>query len=194
MAEDLGGVTGKEITTAVSLGVDLVARLRLAWGIRVGHIAWGAATFSSAAVTGKLLRLNENELRNAPGLAYSQSAGPLQSQLDGTLNLRVQHGMAVEAGVRSAFLERSGVDGIQNFLEGRFGLYSAYFLDQWTPHPIIDDLGNDSRSPMSASSVIPVAGIFTPRSTAFLKLSETRAFPLRKSRGFGSRSVKMVIT
>ncbi len=144
VAEDLGGVTGKEIITAVSLGVDLVARLRLACGIRVGHIAWGAATFatfSSAAVTGKLLRLDEYEMWNALGLAYSQSAGSLQSQLDGTLNLRVQHGMAVEAGVRSAFLARSGIDGIQNFLEGRFGLYPAYFLDQWTPHPIIDDLG-----------------------------------------------------
>ena len=59
--------------TAVSLGVDLVAKLRLACGTRVGHIAWGAATFSSTAVTGKLLRPDENETRNGLDLAYSQS-------------------------------------------------------------------------------------------------------------------------
>lgn len=41
VAEDLGGVTGREIMTAVSLGVDLVAKFRLACGTRVGHIAWG---------------------------------------------------------------------------------------------------------------------------------------------------------
>ncbi len=144
VAEDVGNVTGKEIITAISLGVDLVARLRLACNIKVGQISWGAATFaplSSAAVAGKLLQLDEGEMRSALGLAYSQLAGSLQAQLDGTLNLRVQHGLAVEAGVRSAFLAKSGMDGIQNFLEGRFGLYSSYFLDQWTPERIFNNLG-----------------------------------------------------
>ncbi len=144
VAEELGGVSGKELITAVALGVDLVARLRMACGIRVGDIAWGAATFapfSAAAVTGKLLGLDAARMRSALGIAYSQLAGSLQSQLDGALNLRVQHGMAAEAGVRAAFLARAGLDGIHNFLEGRFGLYSTYFMDNWNPAPVTDHLG-----------------------------------------------------
>jgi 2-methylcitrate dehydratase PrpD len=144
VAEEVGDISGKDLLTAVALGVDLVARLRMACGITVGAIAWGAATFapfSAAAVAGRLLGLDVDQMRNALGLAYSQLAGSLQCQLDGTLNLRIQHGMAVEAGVRSAFLAKAGLDGVRNFLEGRFGLYSTYFQDQWTPETIVRDLG-----------------------------------------------------
>ena len=144
VAEELGTVSGKDLITAIALGVDLVARLRMACKITVGSIAWGAATFapfSSAVVAGSLLGLNREQMRNALGLAYSTLAGSLQCQLDGTLNLRIQHGMAAEAGVRSAFLAKAGLDGVRNFLEGRFGLYSAYFLDQWTPETITQELG-----------------------------------------------------
>ncbi|MBI2881992.1 MAG: MmgE/PrpD family protein [Candidatus Tectomicrobia bacterium] len=144
VAEEVGSVGGREVIAAVALGVDLVARLRMACEIPVGSIAWGAATFapfSSAAVAGRLLGLDKGRMRDALGLAYSQLAGSLQCQLDGTLNLRVQHGMAVEAGVRAAFLARSGLDGVRNFLEGRFGLYATYFLGRWTPDVITRDLG-----------------------------------------------------
>ncbi|MBI4333089.1 MAG: MmgE/PrpD family protein [Chloroflexi bacterium] len=146
MAEKLGGMHGRDFLAAIALGDDLVLRLRLACRAKSGvrHSPWTSGTyapFGAAAVAGKMLRLDEEKMVNALGLAFTEASNTLQSRMDGSLAVRVHQGMAAKAGVVAALLAERGITGPHNALEGKLGLFQAYEGGVYDRPTLLADLG-----------------------------------------------------
>ncbi|MEW6672556.1 MAG: MmgE/PrpD family protein [Thermodesulfobacteriota bacterium] len=144
MAECLGGLQGKDLVTAIAVGVEVASRIGLSIleQERGWHLSAVCGTMANAAVAGKLLGLDYDQMRNTLGIAYSQASGTLQSLVDGTLTKRMQPGFAARSGILSACLAKKGLTGPVNFLEGKFGLFKLFFGDKCAPEAMVDQLGS----------------------------------------------------
>jgi 2-methylcitrate dehydratase PrpD len=143
-----GPVSGAELLTAVSVGVDLEARLVRAIGL--GFIPGRTATnatfamgnYGAATSAGKVLGLDESQMLDAWGLAHGQASGNFQGQVEGR-GVAVQCGFAVRNGVVAAKLASAGLEGPHNFLSGKAGLYQVHFpASQPDLSAIVERLGS----------------------------------------------------
>ncbi len=87
MAESVKPVSGKDLITAIVIGVEVASKLGLSlleqdkgW-----HLSATCGTFASSAVAGKLLGLDRQRMGNALAIGYTQASGTLQSAVDGSL-------------------------------------------------------------------------------------------------------------
>ncbi len=142
VAELQGGVSGREMLLAVSLGLDVACRLALAATVDRGwHRTAAFGIFGAAAAAGKLLRLNVEQMVHAFGIAYSQAAGNRQCILDGALTKRLQAGQAASSGVLAAILAQEGITGAREVFAGRFGFYPMYQPNGYDLEAITHELG-----------------------------------------------------
>ena len=144
-AEKVGGVTGKELITAVVLGIDVMCRLGEASIPLARGYGWLYTPlygmFGATAAAGKLLGLTVDEMENAFGICYSQAAGTRQPTTEGSLVKRIQAGLAGRGGVFSALLAKEGVTGPKNCFEGKFGLFHTYQRDNYMPENAVKEFG-----------------------------------------------------
>ncbi|MBU2609267.1 MAG: MmgE/PrpD family protein, partial [Chloroflexi bacterium] len=142
MGEYLGTVSGKEVITAVALGIDVVCRMGLATKSWIGWILTALyGYFGAATVAGKLLGLDAEGMKNALGIAYAQASGNQQSVIDGALTKRLQPGFAASGGILAALLAREGITGAKSVFEGKSGIFSLYGRDDYEPAAMISELG-----------------------------------------------------
>ncbi|MFC1967514.1 MmgE/PrpD family protein [Chloroflexota bacterium] len=148
MAQRLGRkVNGKELITAVALGIDLSCRMAVATKLPIWTSGWMLTSlygyFGSMAATAKLLGLNDSQIVDAFGISYAQMAGNLQVITDdeSALTKRLQVGFSAKGGVMSALLAQKGLTGAQKSLEGRFGLYNLYHQGEYNRDALTKDLG-----------------------------------------------------
>jgi len=136
-AEYQGNINGKDFITSIALGHDLIVRMALA--NKVGPIQSGRYNlfkiFPPTGAVGKLMGLNEDELGNAMGIAFTQMVGDGQSALDGAMTHYLQQGMVAKSAVEACFMAKKGITGSKNALQGRYGFYNAY-----EPDPNLDAL------------------------------------------------------
>jgi 2-methylcitrate dehydratase PrpD len=127
LSEQVGGKSGKDLITAVALGVDLVARLNMSANFFHGwHYTSVMGIFGATASAGKILGLTSEQLVNAFGIAFCQACGNRQGRKDGALTKRLQVAFSSKAGAHSALLARIGMTGAQNILGGEWGFYRLY--------------------------------------------------------------------
>lgn len=132
--------SGKDVITAVTVGIDLTCRLKRAVKKTRGFV--GESLFGGSAATAKILKLKEGETLNALGIAYCLLAGTYQMVLENVSYLHLCHGMRSATGILSGFFARQGVTGPKDFLEGDYGLYNAYEnREDCEPGELIRDLG-----------------------------------------------------
>lgn len=118
---------GRAFITAVALGVDLICRLALTSHLFHGwHNTTTVGIFGAAAAAGKILGLDQSQMVNALGIAYSQAAGNRQGREDGALTKRLQPAFATKAGVTSALLAQRGTTGAKNVMQGQWGFFRLY--------------------------------------------------------------------
>lgn len=127
VAEAEGGVSGKELITALALGVDLACRLGLSMRLYRGwHFTGICGAFGATAAVGKILGLDPEKLVHAFGIVYSQASGNLQPVLDGALTKRMQPAFAARSAVLSGYLADRGITGARDVLQGRYGFFNLY--------------------------------------------------------------------
>jgi len=147
VAERKGGITGKRLISAISLGVDFMARLSLASrpGVSLFECGWHPTVLygylGAAAMSGIILGLDKKKLINALGIAYHQCAGNLQSIHDGALTKRMGPGLAAKGGITAALMAEKGISGASNILEGKAGLFKLYQGGQYDSCVLTSDLG-----------------------------------------------------
>ncbi|MGE0205358.1 MAG: MmgE/PrpD family protein [Hyphomicrobiaceae bacterium] len=124
------GASGKAMVTAYVIGVEVASRL--------GEVAQGGfhlvgfhptgmiGVFGCTLAAGRLMGLNEKEMRNAQGIALSLASGSLQFLENGAWNKRLHPGWAAQAGLTAAAMAREGFVGASEPYEGRFGVFNAY--------------------------------------------------------------------
>ncbi|MCF8080749.1 MAG: MmgE/PrpD family protein, partial [Desulfobacterales bacterium] len=141
-AGNRGGIGGKELVTALVLGVDVICRISLAIDRPLSWIRTATCgSFGAAAAAGKILGLNEEMLSNALGVVYAQTSGNAQGLIESRLVKRIQPGFAASAGVVSAFLAARGITGSRRFLTGAYGFYPLYEHGDYHPERVVEALG-----------------------------------------------------
>jgi len=130
---------GRDFIPAVLLGFDLEVRAAMAvnpshMGERGFHTTGTCATFGAVAAAGKLLKLTEEQMVHALGIAGTQAAG-LAISLE-TFSRSLHAGKAAYNGVLSAMLAKKGFTGAEAIFEGEGGfcraMANSYDLDRLT--------------------------------------------------------------
>jgi 2-methylcitrate dehydratase PrpD len=131
VADREGGVSGKDLITAVALAHDVV--IRLALSLKTNPIVSGRynlfKVFALTGCAGKLMGLTEAQLLNAMGIAYSQMVGDAQAQADGAMTSYIQQGTKGKSAIESALMAQKGITGTRAVLQGRAGFYNSFEPD-----------------------------------------------------------------
>ena len=143
LAERKGGVTGKELITAIAIGQELFIRLRLNVG---WHMDWNLSTavgiFSATAAGGRIMGLSADEIAHAMGIASMQSSGTMELIFGVGSDLRGMYaGFTSQGAVQAVELAHRGMTGIRNLFEGEAGHFKVYFKGEYNRAKMLEDLG-----------------------------------------------------
>jgi 2-methylcitrate dehydratase PrpD len=145
MGERVGSLSGKEFLTSMALGLDFICRLgkthKIPPGVSGMNVTYQYAYFAAAAVAGRIMGLNETQMLNALGLAYSQTSGNSQNLLEGTLAIRFGQGLAAQGGVYAAIFAARGITAAQEVFQGKFGYFPVYQRGQYDISQLLQGLG-----------------------------------------------------
>jgi len=131
-AELRGNVNGRELMTAIAIGIDLEARLLrpLGLGFVFGRAAANATfalgNYGAAIAAAKILKLDEMAVLDAIGIAHGSSCGNYAGQAEGR-GVSIQNGFSVRNGIAAARLASLGMEGPHAALSGPMGVYAVHF-------------------------------------------------------------------
>src|SRR5467141_3923478 len=168
-----GGVSGKQLTLAYHLGVEVECKIAEAISPRHYqdgfHSTGPCGPFGSATACAKLLRFEHSEILNTLGLVASQSGGLRENF--GTMTKPFQAGHAAESGLVSAELVGLGWTAAQQILEADRGFFHA-FGGSYDPSAIVDRLGKpwSFASPGVSLKPYPSGSLTHPAMTELARL------------------------
>src|SRR6266853_3071517 len=170
-----GGVSGKQLTLAYHLGVEVECKIAEAISPRHYqdgfHSTGTCGPFGSAAASAKLLRFDVSKTLNVFGLAASQSGGLRENF--GTMTKPFQAGRAAECGLESAELVALGWSAAEQILEADRGFFHA-FGGSYDPAAIMGRLGKPWTfvSPGISLKPYPSGSLAHPAMTELVRLIE----------------------
>jgi len=131
LSEIQPGVDGGQFVAAVVAGYEVATRIAMSvqpkYHYELGfHPTSTCGVFGAAVAAAKLLRLSEEQMLSAVGIAGSMAAGSLEFLADGTWTKRLHPGLAAQNGILAAKLAAEGFRGPTTILEGRDGFLRAY--------------------------------------------------------------------
>ena len=142
------GSSGRELITAVVAGFEVMYRIGYATkhsNERRGFHAPGTTgPFGAAVAAGVLLKLDEEQMTNALGIAGSLAGGLMEFARSGTgaMVKRLHLGRASESGVLAANLAADGFTGPRSVIEGEAGFLKV-FCTEWDMADLTRGLGSD---------------------------------------------------
>jgi len=145
ISERVGGVSGKQMISAVAAGQDFFNRFRQ-------HVDWQKdwmfstvmGVFGAAAAGAKLLGLSREQVANAIGIASMQCSGLAEVVNSTGGDLRALYaGFPAKGAVLSAILAERGISGLPAAFEGPFGIMNQYFQGRYDRDKILDGLGEN---------------------------------------------------
>ena len=159
-AELAGGCSGERFVAALAAGAELSARLNLAESQYDGFDPTGVAVvFAATAAAARVLDLTPAQTLHALALAFNRCGGSFQSNVDGTLAVRIVQGWVAEIGVDCAQLAQRGVTGPPNFIAGHYGYAHLYGRDRLDVDAIGDGLGREWRLHRMVFKKYPSCGV-----------------------------------
>jgi 2-methylcitrate dehydratase PrpD len=150
------GVSGRELITALVAGDDVTERIYAAaaepWkrsqagkqGLSQSPTfdAWGTMpSFGSVTIAGRLLGLNNAQLRNAFGIVINMISGAGGGLSEGATTFKLSQGTSARSGVLAAQLAGAGWTGIKDPFFGKNGYYNDFTPGCDNPDVLTRDLG-----------------------------------------------------
>lgn len=183
VAEQLGGVSGRDLITAIAAGTDIHTRLNSAiripdWTIAEGWFPTQMFGFlSGAATAAKLKRADADTIENAFGIAFTQMSGSRQMAVGEATHLRsMQAGFSGQGAVLAAELAARGIVGSKEVLEGRYGVFKTYVRTDPDWAAMLDGLGRTfPLLDLHGFKVWPACGYTRPTNAAIRELREKHA-------------------
>jgi len=131
LADHFGGVSGKDLITAMVAGIEVAARVQECVGrtpqVRFGFHGPGLlGTFGATAAAAKTLGLNREQVVHALGHAGQQAAGLMAVQ-HGGMGKRLLAGKAAHSGGLSALLASRGFTNVPDIFEREYGGFCSAF-------------------------------------------------------------------
>jgi 2-methylcitrate dehydratase PrpD len=147
LSESRSEIDFDQFVCAVVAGYEVAARLAMAVQPKLHyelgfHPTATCGVFGAAVTAAKLLRLSEEQMLSALGIAGSMAAGSLEFLADGTWTKRLHPGLAAQNGILAANLAAEGFRAPSTILEGRDGFLSAYSSEA-IPELVTKNLGKD---------------------------------------------------
>ena len=123
-------ISGAAFTAALALAVDVatVVGMSARRAIRFFRPAQ-CGCLGAVAGLSLLAGFDEEAMRDAFGLAYSQLAGTMQAHIEGTPALALQVGFAARAAVSAVDLAAQGFRGPHQILDGKHGYFTLFEPD-----------------------------------------------------------------
>jgi 2-methylcitrate dehydratase PrpD len=142
-------VDGRRLIAAVAAGCEVQSRLAASLKPYFGE---GLPTmlssqvfgyFSAAAASGNILGLSCDTMRSAFGLALMQAAGTEEMVVHAaeSFGKSLYAGLSNQGGVQSALMAHHGILAKGEPLEGRAGLFAAYYGARYDADILVSDLG-----------------------------------------------------
>ena len=176
-------VSGKEFIAALAVGLDISNRLGMAF-IPYLHVGWLPTTlwgpFACAAACGRFLKLSEEQMSHAFGLAYSQIHGNRQALVDGALAKRVQPGFSASAGIQAAFFALSGITAARRIIGGEFGIPALFTAGRIDGTYLTEELGRRYETRNISIKPYPSCRCTHPVIDAAMSLKEHRGVQAEK--------------
>lgn len=146
VAEEIGGVSGKDIITAVALANDLSSRVGLATRGRMWDHPWFRAPvigiFGATAASAKIMRASAEQHLHALGLTLPQVSGTWASLHHKGSSVRsIRDGLSYRNGVVAAELAMSGIRGDGEVFDGPYGFYRAFYRGEYDRSELLEGLG-----------------------------------------------------
>ena len=159
-AELAGGCCGEEFVAALAAGAELSSRLNLSESQYDGFDPTGVlVVFAATAAAARILRLTPSQTLHALALAFNRCGGSFQSNVDGTLAVRMVQGWVAETGVDCAQLAQRGVTGPSNFIGGHYGYAHLYGRGRFEVPGLARDLGHEWRLQRVVFKKYPSCGV-----------------------------------
>jgi 2-methylcitrate dehydratase PrpD len=159
-AELAGGCSGAEFVAALAAGAELSSRLNLSESQYDGFDPTGVlVVFAATAAAARILALTPTQTLHALALAFNRCGGSFQSNVDGTLAVRVVQGFVAETGVDCAQMAQRGITGPPNFITGHYGYAHLYGRDRLALHTISAGLGDEWRLQRMVFKKYPSCGV-----------------------------------
>lgn len=141
-AELVPGASGSDVLIGIAVGAEVGARLNLPDHLYAGFDPTGLVTpLAATATAARILSLSAEQTLNALGLAFNRAGGSFQSNVDGSLAVRLIQGWAAETGILCARLAAAGLTGPERFLEGVYGYANLYGRGEISAEEVVRDLG-----------------------------------------------------
>lgn len=145
-AQERGGVSGRELLTAIALGCDLVCRLGLSLRREMEAGGWYPppilGAFGATAAAARARGLNAQQILDALSLVLCQISTPGEIKYDTDTVIRaVREAFPAQAAVQAVALAALGVRGFAAPLEGKAGFYRLFTEGQYAPSALLGDLG-----------------------------------------------------
>jgi 2-methylcitrate dehydratase PrpD len=151
-AGQLAGASGRDVVTAVAVGLEACVRLGMAgydaqsrnseYFDRGQHATSICGAIAAAGAAATLLGQPESVIANAMGIAASMAGGIIEANRTGGTVKRIHCGWAAHAAISAARLAEFGITGPPTALEGRFGFFRAFLDDHYDRDVITDGLGD----------------------------------------------------
>jgi 2-methylcitrate dehydratase PrpD len=190
VAERRGGVDGRTLITAVAVGDEIVCRLGRALARRAEGLPldrWFLTSvlgaFGATAACCRVLGADADTTRNALGIVLFQAGGTLEafSPTGQTAMVRgMIAGFAAQSAVLAALMAAEGITGVPDSLEGRFGLFPAYFGGGHDRDALLGSLGHDWAVEDLAVKAWPTVRYASSYVDAIRRLVQTQDLPAER--------------
>jgi 2-methylcitrate dehydratase PrpD len=165
--------SGKTFLEAFIIGFEVECKLAEAIKpehyIRGFHTTGTIGSFGACTASGRILELNEEELRHALGITASLSSG-IRANF-GTMTKPLHAGMAASNGITACMLAKKGFTADKESLDGKWGYMNilSYGADS---DKIIGKLGNPFSLifPGASIKIFPCGSLGQPSMDSFLEI------------------------
>ena len=162
-SEAIGGISGKQMLTAMVAGAECLARVSKAadpvkvrlQGLQPSTVC---GSFGAAAGAAKILSLNIQQVSDTLGLASGFAAGNYAFSIDGSAVEMVQMGSAAQRGVMAALLARKESWNSNYGLDAQDGGFCRLFNGGETLSNLTDNLGVVFEMQNLTMKTFPVCG------------------------------------
>ena len=159
-AELAGGCSGPQFIAALAAGAEVASRLNLGESQYDGFDPTGVlVVFAAAAAAARVLALTPAQTLHALALAFNRCGGSFQSNVDGTLAVRIVQGWVAETGVDCAQLAQRGVTGPPNFIGGHYGYAHLFGRDRFDAAAVVRGLGTEWQLQRVVFKKFPSCGV-----------------------------------
>ena len=142
-AAEHAGANGKDLLIALAAGCEMMERASKATNPslrnRGFHTTPTCGSFGATVAAGKLLKLSQEKLTSALGMAGAQAAG-LMEMYGPSMQKRFNPGPTARSGVTAARMAQLGFTGADTIFEGERGFLKT-FSDKTLPQALAQDLG-----------------------------------------------------